>query len=160
MKTQVFCKSVFSLSKKFLVVFGPKLDAIATWGVWTLNNYLFSKTTVNPLRKKMVQKWSKFWSKNPPSSCRVHTSACVKHFFFLTQQRTYLNFLCFHFLIVFIFCPKKKIEVATVKFYWRIHCKPKWSRIFWLGPTSLPTPVVVAFSPWKALKVILGQKMV
>ena len=92
MKTQVFCKSVFSLSKKFLVVFGPKLDAIITWPVWTLNNYLFSKTTVNPLRKKMVQKWSKFWSKNPPSSCRVHTSSCVKHFFFLTQQRTYLNF--------------------------------------------------------------------
>ena len=141
MKTQVFCKSVFSLSKKFLVVFGPKLDAIATWGVWTLNNYLFSKTTVNPLRKKMVKKWSKFWSKNPPSSCGLHPSSCVKIFFFLTQQSTYLNFLCFHFFIVFIFCPKINFEVVTVKFYCRIHCKPKWSRIFGLGPTSLATTV-------------------
>ena len=67
--------------------------------------------TVNPLRKKMVKKWSKFWSKNPPSSCGLHPSSCVKIFFFLTQQRTYLNFLCFHFLIVFIFCPKKKLKL-------------------------------------------------
>ena len=142
MKTQVFCKSVFSLSKKFLVVFGPKLDAIATWRVWTLNNYLFSKTTVNPLRKKMVQKWSKFWSKNPPSSCRVHTSSCVKMFFFSDTTKNLSKLpVCSFFDCFFIFCPKKKIEVATVKFYWRIHCKPKWSRIFWLGPTSLPTPV-------------------
>ena len=32
----------------------------------------------------------------------------------------------------------------------RIHCKPKWSRIFGLGPTSLATPVEVS-------KILLGN---
>ena len=108
MKTQVFFRSVVSLSKKFLVVFGPKLHAVATWGVWTLNNYLFSKTTVNPLRKKMVQKWSKFWSKNPPSSCGLHLSSCVKKIFFSDTTKNLSKLPVSSFFDCFYILSKKK----------------------------------------------------
>ena len=108
MKTHELFKSVCSLSKKIVVVFRQKLDAIITWRVWTLNNYLFSKTTVNPLRKKMVQKWSKFWSKNPPSSCRVHTSSCVKHFFFSDTTKNLSKLPVSSFFDCFYILSKKK----------------------------------------------------
>ena len=117
MKTQVFCKSVFSLSKKFLVVFGPKLDAIITWRVWTLNNCLFSKTTVNPLRKKMVQKWSKFWSKNRPSSCRVHTSSSAKILFFSDTTKNLSKLpVCSFFDCFYILSQKKKLKLLRWNF--------------------------------------------
>ena len=89
----------------------------------------------------MAPKRPKFSTQKPPDRFKTQLLSQVSQNVFGKSLSTSLNILCFHFLKVCVVCVKFIFLSPSLKFYWRIHCKPKKPNFFNLGPLCLPTPV-------------------
>ena len=91
----------------------------------------------------MAPKRPKFSTQKRPDRFKTQLLSQVSQNVFGKSLSTSLNILCFHFLKVCVVCVKFIFLSPSLKFYWRIHCKPKKPNFFNLGPLCLPTPVVM-----------------
>ena len=96
----------------------------------------------------MTPKRPKFSTQKLPDKGKTQLLSQVSQIFFGKSLSTSLNILGFHFLKVCVVCVKFIFLSPSLKFYWRIHCKPKKPNFFNLGPLCLPTPVGLSKIGW------------
>ena len=78
----------------------------------------------------MTPKRPKFSTQKLPDKGKTQLLSQVSQIFFGKSLSTSLNIFSFHFLKVCVVCVKFIFLSPSLKFYWRIHCKPKKPNFF------------------------------